>query len=160
MQVQTLAMSAVVVLDEVHYLQDRFRGAVWEEVIIHAPRHIQMVALSATVANPAEFTDWMRQRRGPTELVIEETRPVPLESWWTVRDLGGDDALPILPMFIPSKKGIVPNPAIPRLLSRQRGKRRRFVTPQTVGGGGRTRSPIDAPRDLFRLLACRLSRRR
>ena len=123
---------AVVVLDEVHYLQDRFRGAVWEEVIIHAPRHIQMVALSATVANPGEFTDWMRERRGPTELVIEETRPVPLESWWTVRDLGGDDAPPILPMFIPSKKGSVANPAIPRLLSRHRGKRRRFVTPRRL----------------------------
>ena len=123
---------AVVVLDEVHYLQDRFRGAVWEEVIIHSPRHIQMVALSATVSNPGEFTDWMRERRGPTELVIEETRPVPLEPWWAVRDLGGEDRLSILAMFVESKKGLVPNPAIPRLLSRHRGRRRRFVTPRRL----------------------------
>ncbi len=123
---------AVVVLDEVHYLQDRFRGAVWEEVIIHAPRHIQLVALSATVANAGEFTDWMRARRGPTHLVIEEQRPVPLESWWAVRDFAGEDEVPLLPMFIESKKGRVPNPAIPRLLSRQRGRRRRFVTPRRL----------------------------
>ena len=123
---------SVVVLDEVHYLQDRFRGAVWEEVIIHAPRHIQLVALSATVSNAGEFTDWVTSRRGPTHLVIEENRPVPLESWWAVRDLAAGDEVPILPMFTDSKKGAVPNPAIPRLLSRQRGKRRRFVTPRRL----------------------------
>ena len=122
---------SIVVLDEVHYLQDRFRGAVWEEVIIHAPPHIRLVALSATVANASEFTDWIRSRRGPTHLVIEEVRPVPLESWWAVRDLSEGD-LPILPMFIDSKKGSVPNPAIPRLLSRQRGRRRRFATPRRL----------------------------
>lgn len=127
-----LGQVSVVVLDEVHYLQDRFRGAVWEEVIIHAPAHIQMIALSASVANAGEFTDWIRSRRGPTHLVIEDTRPVPLESWWAVRDLGSGDDLPILSMFIESNKGRVPNPAIPRLLSRQRGRRRRFVTPRRL----------------------------
>jgi len=127
-----LSEVAVVVLDEVHYLQDRFRGAVWEEIIIHAPAHIKLVALSATVANAAEFTDWVRSRRGPTRLVIEENRPVPLQSWWAVRDLGAGDDLPILPMFIESNKGRVPNPAISRLLSRQRGKRRRFATPRRL----------------------------
>lgn len=123
---------AVVVLDEVHYLQDRFRGAVWEEVIIHAPRHIRMVALSATVSNAGEFTDWVRERRGPTRLVIEDHRPVPLESWWAVKDLGGSDALTVLPLYSETKQGRSPNPAIPRLLSRQRGRRRRFVTPRRL----------------------------
>ena len=123
---------SIVVLDEVHYLQDRFRGAVWEEIIIHAPRHIRLVALSATLSNAGEFTDWVRTRRGPTDLVIEDHRPVPLEAWWAVRDLGSGDELPILPLFVESKKGPVPNPAIPRLLSRQRGKRRRFATPRRL----------------------------
>src|SRR5690606_2991457 len=67
----------VAVLDEVHYLQDPFRGAVWEEVIVHAPRHLQLVALSATIANAVEFSEWVESRRGPTDLVIAEERPVP-----------------------------------------------------------------------------------
>src|SRR3954463_12090029 len=44
-----------VVMDEVHYLGDRFRGAVWEEVIIHLPESVRVVALSATVSNAEEF---------------------------------------------------------------------------------------------------------
>ena len=56
----------VVILDEVHYLQDRQRGSVWEEVIIHLPAAVPIVALSATVANAAEFTDWVAARRGGT----------------------------------------------------------------------------------------------
>ena len=82
-----LAQVAVVVLDEVHYLADVSRGSVWEEVIIHAPEHIQLVCLSATVANPEEFTDWIRSRRGETELVIEKNRPVPLEPMYMITDL-------------------------------------------------------------------------
>jgi len=76
---ESLEKVAVVVLDEVHYLQDRFRGAVWEEVIIHAPRRIQLVCLSATIANAEEFAAWVRERRGPTELILSKHRPVPLE---------------------------------------------------------------------------------
>ena len=67
---EALERVGVVVLDEVHYLQDRFRGAVWEEVIIHAPRRIQLVALSATIANADEFSAWVRERRGPDDLVL------------------------------------------------------------------------------------------
>ncbi|MDN6747181.1 MAG: DEAD/DEAH box helicase, partial [Brevibacterium sp.] len=55
-----------VVLDEVHYLADRFRGPVWEEVIIHLPDRVQMVSLSATVSNVEEFGAWLREVRGPT----------------------------------------------------------------------------------------------
>ena len=59
----------VVILDEVHYLQDRYRGSVWEEVIIHLPQTVQLISLSATIANPTEFTGWMESRRGPTSLI-------------------------------------------------------------------------------------------
>ena len=62
---------SVVILDEVHYLQNRYRGAVWEEVIIHLPASVPVVCLSATIANPEEFTAWVRSRRGETELVVE-----------------------------------------------------------------------------------------
>ena len=67
-----------VVLDEVHYLADRSRGAVWEEVIIHLPESVRVVALSATVSNAEEFGDWLAQVRGGTEVIVDEHRPVPL----------------------------------------------------------------------------------
>src|SRR5579871_3709833 len=74
----TLDGLAYVVLDEVHYLADRLRGAVWEEVIIQLPESVQVVALSATVSNAEEFGDWIRQVRGGTTVIVDETRPVPL----------------------------------------------------------------------------------
>lgn len=67
-----------IVLDEVHYLADRFRGPVWEEVIIHAPRHVQIVALSATVSNAEEFGDWIDSVRSGCDIIVSENRPVPL----------------------------------------------------------------------------------
>ena len=67
-----------VVLDEVHYLADRFRGPVWEEVIIHLPDRVQMVSLSATVSNVEEFGAWLSEVRGPTTVVSTSHRPVPL----------------------------------------------------------------------------------
>ncbi|MGO2718828.1 MAG: DEAD/DEAH box helicase, partial [Brachybacterium tyrofermentans] len=67
-----------VVMDEVHYLADRLRGPVWEEVIIHLDRSVQLVALSATVSNAEEFGAWLQEVRGATEIVVSETRPVPL----------------------------------------------------------------------------------
>ncbi|MCK9793602.1 DEAD/DEAH box helicase [Isoptericola sp. 4D.3] len=69
---------AYVVMDEVHYLADRFRGPVWEEVIIHLPDHVQLVSLSATVSNAEEFGDWLATVRGDTAVVVSERRPVPL----------------------------------------------------------------------------------
>ena len=74
----TLAGLSYVVMDEVHYLADRFRGAVWEEVIIHLPEHVAVVALSATVSNAEEFGEWLTEVRGETRIVVEEHRPVPL----------------------------------------------------------------------------------
>ncbi|HKA97673.1 MAG TPA: DEAD/DEAH box helicase [Streptosporangiaceae bacterium] len=74
----TLAGLGYVVLDEVHYLADQFRGAVWEEVIIHLPESVRVVALSATVSNAEEFGDWLTQVRGGTTVIVDEHRPVPL----------------------------------------------------------------------------------
>lgn len=80
-----------VVMDEVHYLADRFRGAVWEEVIIHLPSQVRLVSLSATVSNAEEFGDWLDTVRGDTEVIVSEIRPVPLEQHVLVRD----DLLPL-----------------------------------------------------------------
>jgi len=89
----TLDGLEVVILDEVHYLQDRFRGAVWEEIIVHAPSGTQLVCLSATVANAAEFTAWVRSRRGRTRLVQAEQRPIPLVNLYAVRDRWSDEVV-------------------------------------------------------------------
>ncbi len=75
---RTLDGLGFVVMDEVHYLADRFRGAVWEEVIIHLPESVQVVSLSATVSNAEEFGDWLAEVRGNHEVVVSEHRPVPL----------------------------------------------------------------------------------
>src|SRR5688572_15654734 len=74
----TLRGLGFVVMDEVHYLADRFRGAVWEEVIIHLPEDVQVVSLSATVSNAEEFGDWLAEVRGNHEVIVSEHRPVPL----------------------------------------------------------------------------------
>lgn len=75
---QTLLGLRYVVMDEVHYLADQFRGAVWEEVIIHLPESVSMVSLSATVSNAEEFGDWLNEVRGNNVTIVEERRPVPL----------------------------------------------------------------------------------
>ena len=69
---------AFVIMDEVHYLADRFRGAVWEEVILHLPKDVKLVSLSATVSNAEEFGAWLDEVRGTTEIIVSEKRPVPL----------------------------------------------------------------------------------
>jgi ATP-dependent RNA helicase HelY len=74
----TLKNLAYVVMDEVHYLADRSRGAVWEEVIIHLPESVTVIALSATVSNAEEFGQWLGTLRGETDVIVEEHRPVPL----------------------------------------------------------------------------------
>jgi ATP-dependent RNA helicase HelY len=73
-----------VVMDEVHYLQDPYRGAVWEEVLIHLPLSVSVVCLSATISNAEEFGEWIGTLRGATRVVIEERRPVPLEHHYLV----------------------------------------------------------------------------
>ena len=77
-QSDTLIDLGFVVMDEVHYLADRFRGPVWEEVIIHLPEHVQLISLSATVSNAEEFGAWLDTVRGATTVIVSEHRPVPL----------------------------------------------------------------------------------
>ena len=117
-----------VVLDEVHYLQDPYRGAVWEEVIIHLPLDVVIVSLSATVSNAEEFAEWIQTLRGPTAAVIEERRPVVLEQHYLI-----DDQL--LPMFVALDGDVTPNPEIRRLEARRDGPRRRDSRSPSRGGG-------------------------
>lgn len=81
----TLQALRYVVLDEVHYLADRFRGPVWEEVIIHLPKSVRIVGLSATVSNVEDFAKWITSVRGDTKLVVSEHRPVPLDQYVLVQ---------------------------------------------------------------------------
>src|ERR671919_2343427 len=74
----TLLGLSYVVMDEVHYLADRARGAVWEEVLIHLPDSVSLVSLSATVSNAEEFGEWLETVRGETRTIVAERRPVPL----------------------------------------------------------------------------------
>ena len=69
----------LVVLDEVHYLADKERGSTWEEIIIHLPKDIKLLCLSATIGNENEFLNWIVSQRGPTDLINSKIRPVPLE---------------------------------------------------------------------------------
>ncbi len=102
----SMALSGLkyVVLDEVHYLQDQYRGAVWEEILIHLPVDVQIVSLSATVSNAEEFGEWLMTLRGRTDVIIEERRPVDIEHWY----FGADE---LLPMFVKRSDGtVMPNP--------------------------------------------------
>ncbi len=125
-----------VILDEVHYLQDAYRGPVWEEVIIHLPAEVRLVCLSATVSNAEELAEWISTVRGPTEAVIEERRPVELQNLYCVGDKTSD-GMHLLPTLVDGH----PNPEAERLddealhtSSRgQRGRpRRRYFTPRRV----------------------------
>jgi ATP-dependent RNA helicase HelY len=89
----------VVILDEVHFLQDAYRGPVWEEVIIHLPHHVRLVCLSATVSNSAELSDWISTVRGPTTAVVEQRRPVHLEHLYLVGDRTNDKTH-LMPVFV------------------------------------------------------------
>lgn len=118
----------VVVMDEIHYLQDPARGPVWEEIIIHLPLEIPLVGLSATVANAEEFTAWINSRRGSTHLVLEENRPVPLTSLYLIHDRNTGEKL--MPVFRTNNGRRTLNSKVVRLLSQGGGRRRRFHTPR------------------------------
>ncbi len=121
-QSSTLHGLGYVVMDEVHYLADRFRGAVWEEVIIHLPQSVTMAALSATVSNAEEFGAWLETVRGDTDIIVEEHRPVPL--WQHV--LAG----PRLHDLFADEAARVVNPELVRLARNEQRL--------TKGGDGRT----------------------
>src|SRR6266702_2966776 len=108
----TLEGLDLVVLDEVHYLQDPYRGAVWEEILIHLPLSVAVVCLSATVSNAEEFGEWIGALRGPTRVVIEEKRPVPLENLYLVgRELHQ--------MHVPQDGHLIANPYLVSLERRE-----------------------------------------
>lgn len=118
-----------VVLDEVHYLQDTYRGPVWEEVIVHLPVSVGLVCLSATVTNADELVEWLRTVRGPTVGVVETHRPVELTNSYLVEDRDTDQ-LHLLPTLVGGR----PNPEAGRFdvvgHGPRRGRpRRRWATP-------------------------------
>ena len=123
-----------VVLDEVHFLQDAYRGAVWEEVILHLPQSVQLVCLSATVSNAQEVGDWLTEVRGPTATVVETQRPIRLEPLYLVGDRHSevDHLIPLLVDDRPNPEGFrFTND--PRTARRRNGKvRRRFHTPRRL----------------------------
>ncbi len=137
----------VVVLDEVHYLQDRYRGGVWEEIIIHLPAEIAVVALSATVSNVGEFADWMATVRGGTEAVIEHKRPVPLDHEYCVAYA---DTVRMEPTLTGSQRRLRPNRDILDLVSGRDGRSRR-----SAPGGGRRGLRIPRRGEMVRLLGRR-----
>ncbi|CAN5404434.1 DEAD/DEAH box helicase [soil metagenome] len=96
---------AWVVLDEVHYLQDTYRGPVWEEVIVHAPAEVRFVCLSATVSNADELSGWIAAARGRTETVVEHERPVELVNHYLVFEKATGDLVQL-----PTLVGGRPNP--------------------------------------------------
>ncbi len=128
----------VVVLDEVHYLMDPYRGPVWEEVIVHLDPAVRLVCLSATVSNASEVRDWLTTVRGPAGHVVEHRRPVELRN----RFLYGDRATGRIAVGDVLDAERRPNPRLRRLLEadatrepsgarggRRRG-RRRFYAPR------------------------------
>jgi ATP-dependent RNA helicase HelY len=133
---RTLEDLEVVVMDEVHYLQDPYRGAVWEEILIHLPLSVSVVCLSATVSNAEEFGEWLTTLRGTTRVVIEERRPVPLEHLYMVgRELHA--------MHMVQDGRPIPNPYVVSLGQRElrtREYRRR-------GSGRRQYQQISRPRE-------------
>ncbi len=132
----TLGDLRYVVLDEVHYLQNRYRGAVWEEVIIHLAPEVDLVCLSATVSNAEEFADWIATVRGHTAAIIEERRPVELTNLYAVADRASGD-ITMMPTFVRAPGGeLGPNPEAAR--HDARGHER--------GGRGRPRTRLAAPR--------------
>ncbi len=115
-----------VVMDEVHYLGDRFRGGVWEEVIIHLPASVALVSLSATVSNAEEFGEWLVSVRGETQVIVHEQRPVPLWQHMLVQKrlfdvFGADDT------------------AVDPALTREVNERMRSLDPGAVNRRGRGR---------------------
>ena len=116
----------IVVLDEAHFITDRERGPVWEEVVIHAPAAVRLVALSATLDEAELLAAWMRERRGPTDLVTCDERPVPLRHLYAIGRLDGTD-----PVLLPVEVEGEPNPTAiamdgTRVKERGEGLRRRY----------------------------------
>ncbi len=134
-----------VVMDEVHFLADRFRGAVWEEVILGLPRAVRVISLSATVSNAEEFGAWMVEVRGDTAVIVDEHRPVPL--WQHVLVDGA-----LLPLFDDapdrSGRGVLVSRALQHAVKRALGGARSAHPRGRDRRGGRRPGP---PQPSFRM---------
>src|SRR3954453_13469374 len=133
-----------VVMDEVHYLADRFRGAVWEEVILHLPDRVTLVSLSATVSNAEEFGEWLQEGRGDTTVIVEEHRPVPL---WQE----GHGGRRLYDLFVTRARtpddddAYDVNPALTRLAGEEARFARVNLAQRPQRGARRPRSRVDVP---------------
>ncbi|MFN8015082.1 MAG: DEAD/DEAH box helicase [Acidimicrobiia bacterium] len=103
--IDSLSNVSHVVLDEVHYISDRSRGAVWEEIIIQLPLEIDLICLSATVSNAEEVAKWLTTVRGSTKAIIHETRSVPLSYWFAFRKRR--QSMHVMPLLNKFNKGEV-----------------------------------------------------
>ncbi|MDP9074955.1 MAG: DEAD/DEAH box helicase, partial [Actinomycetota bacterium] len=130
-----------VVLDEVHYLQNAYRGPVWEEVIVHTPATVDLVCLSATVSNAEELADWIRTVRGDTAVVIEDRRPVELHNLYLLGDRSSEQLF-LFPTLVDGR----PNVEVSALDSK---------TLRQAGQRGRPRGRLFTPRrpEVVELLA-------
>ncbi len=137
---RTLTGLGFVVMDEVHYLADRMRGAVWEEVIIHLPESVALASLSATVSNAEEFGEWLGTVRGETTTIVEERRPVPLYQHVVVGrrmyDLFADEAGTDPADFGPAHREAQVNPELVRV-ARDDWARGRMKDRRPARGGKR-----------------------
>lgn len=142
----TLRGLGFVVMDEVHYLADRFRGAVWEEVIIHLPEDVQVISLSATVSNAEEFGAWLAEVRGNHAVIVSEHRPVPLWQHMMVGQTMHDLFVDETSAPTASLDATRVNPDLLAAI-RQSEQRGRFLDDGSFGGpprggrGGRARVP-------------------
>lgn len=128
-----------VILDECHYMNDAERGTVWEESIIYAPKNIQLVALSATIANAEELTTWIDETHGPTALVSSSYRPIPLRFYY----FGDRRIYPLLN----------PGGGVNTQLKSRFGKRKRFTREKRRPAGVTAFSPH--PADVLAVLSSR-----
>ncbi|MGO3151455.1 MAG: DEAD/DEAH box helicase [Galactobacter sp.] len=149
----TLTGLEYVIMDEVHYLADKDRGAVWEEVILQLPDTARLVSLSATVSNAEEFGGWLDTVRGATDVIVSEHRPVPL--WQHV--LVGDELVDLFADDVSfdaaADQTATVNPELSKLAGQSRGPAPRGQRDQRMRGrGGRNRSGRDRGRDRRRAL--------
>lgn len=134
-----------VIVDEVHFLDDRERGTVWEEVLIYLPQHVLIVALSATLPNLDEFSAWLTHvRERPVEVVIEQQRAVPLDYHVATR---GFDLMTVDQFARKAKQHGGGAPAHDRRDRRGRGRDR-----DRGGRGRRNGPPKTHPIDAFKLI--------
>jgi len=127
-----------VVLDEVHFIQDPYRGGVWEEVLVLSPPEVRFVCLSATVNNAHELGSWLRSVRGDTEVIVERQRPIVLRHHFAVHRREADETqlVPLLEDGRAGGEGLRIDQAVRRALQgrghwhpRGRGPRLPFRAP-------------------------------